>query len=247
MPQTERSERMPQTERYEPTPRAEPQESMPRPERYEPMPGIAELPGWLWRRTGRAARLTLLGALIVLLATAAALVPVILESKEERAESDRRERAERRAELIRRLETEQRPRHRRSTSVAPPEAAANEQLEARSALMDELNAQILADARARVRRGDLDGPIRRVECEPFPRSVDGVGAHQQLGRRTGRYACVAVTAEFGTGEVGATGVIGHQYRTMVDFETGRYAFCNVSGQAGPSREQLVTTPRVCGG
>jgi hypothetical protein len=211
------------------------------------MPGIAELPGWLWRRTGRATRLTLLGALIVLVATGAALVPVIHESKEERAEAERRERAERRAELIRRLETEQRPRHRRSTSVAPPAAAVTEQLEARSALMNELNAEILADARARVRRGDLDGPIRGVECEPFPRSVDAVGGHQQPGRRIGRYACVAVTAEFGTGEAGATGVIGHQYRTMVDFETGRYAFCKVSGQAGPSREQLVTTPRVCGG
>src|SRR5918997_1079407 len=91
-----------------------PTEDPPQTERYEPMPGIAELPGWLWRRTGRAAQLALLGLLIVLLATAAALVPVILESKEERAESDRRERAERRAELIRRLETEQRPRHRRS-------------------------------------------------------------------------------------------------------------------------------------
>jgi hypothetical protein len=216
-------------------------------DRYEPMPGIADLPRWLWRRTGRTARLAALGVVIVLVGAAAALVPVILESKEDQAEADRRDRAERRAELIQRLETEQRPRHRRSASVAPPGATATEQLEARSTLVDELNAEILADARARVRRGDLDGPIRRVECEPFPRSVDGVGAHEQLGRRTGRYACVAVTAEFGTGEVGATGVIGHQYRTMVDFETGRYAFCKVSGQAGPSREQLVTTPKVCGG
>jgi hypothetical protein len=196
---------------------------------------------------GRTARLTALGAVVLLVAAAAALVPVILESKEDRAAAERRDRAERRAELVRRLETEQRPRLRRSTSVAPPGATPGEQLELRSTLMGELNAEMLADARARVRRGDLDGPIRRVECEPFPRSVDAVGAHEQLGRRTGRYACVAVTAEFGTGEVGATGVIGHQYRTMVDFETGRYAFCKVSGQAGPSREQLVTTPRVCGG
>jgi hypothetical protein len=216
-------------------------------DRYEPMPGIVDLPGWLWRRMGRAARLTALGAVVLLVAGAAALVPVILESKEDQAEADRRDRAERRAELVRRLETEQRPRLRRSASVAPAGAAPDEQLEARSTLVDELNAEILADARARVRRGDLDGPIRRVECEPFPRSVDAVGAHEQLGARTGRYACVAVTAEFGTGEVGATGVIGHQYRTMADFVTGRYAFCKVSGQAGPSREQLVTTPRVCGG
>jgi hypothetical protein len=216
-------------------------------DRYEPMPGVADLPGWLWRRMGRTGRLTVLGVLILLVAATAALVPVILESKEDQAAADRRERAERRADLIRRLETEQRPRHRRSSSVTPAAAPPTEQLEARSTLVDELHAEILADARARVRRGDLDGPIRRVECEPFPRSVDAIGAHEQLGRRTGRYACVAVTAEFGTGEAGATGVIGHQYRTMVDFQTGRYAFCKVSGQAGPSREQLVTTPRVCGG
>ena len=216
-------------------------------DRYEPMPGIADLPGWLWRRMGRTARLSALGALILLVAAAAVLVPVILESKDDQAEAERRARAEQRAELIRRLETEQRPRHRRSTSVSPVGATSGEQLEARSTLINELNAEILADARARVRRGDLEGPIRHVQCEPFPRSVDAVGAHEQLGRRTGRYACVAVTAEFGTGEAGATGVIGHTYRTMVDFESGRYAFCKVSGQAGPSREQLVTTPRVCGG
>src|SRR5688572_31354729 len=115
------------------------------------MPGVAELPGWLWRRMGRGSRLTALGALIVLVAVAVALVPVILESKEERAESERRERAERRAELIRRLEVEQRPRLRRSTSLAPPGAADSERLQARAALMDELTGEILADARARVR------------------------------------------------------------------------------------------------
>jgi hypothetical protein len=229
------------------TPHTPTEQDRPQTERYEPMPGITALPGWLWRRTGRTARLAALGAVILLLAAAAALVPVILESKEDQAEADRRDRAERRAELISSLEAEQRPRQRRSASVAAAGATRGEQLEARAALVDEAHAEILADARARVRRGDLDGPVRRVECERFPRSIDEPPAHEQLGSRRGRYACVAVTAEFGTGEVGATGVIGHQYRTMVDFETGRYAFCKVSGKAGPSREQLATTPRVCGG
>ena len=112
--------------------------------------------------------------------------------------------------------------------------------------MERLSALILADARRRVALGELDGPIRRVECEPFPRTVEGVGADRDLGRRRGGYACIAITAEFG-GAAGARGVIGHQYRALVDFATGRFAYCKVSGQAGPAREQLATTPRACGG
>ena len=98
-----------------------------------------------------------------------------------------------------------------------------------------------------MRRGRLKGPIRRVECEPFPRTISGVGADQGLAHPRGRYSCVAATAEFGKGATSVSGVIGHTYRVLVDFETGRYAYCKVSGQAGPSREQLVTTPRACGG
>ena len=106
--------------------------------------------------------------------------------------------------------------------------------------MTDVTTAIDADARARVRRRELDGRIRDVECEPFPRTVDGVGADRDLSRR-GRYVCLAIRSEF-TG-----GVIGHQYRTLVDFGTGRYAYCKVAGQSGPSRDQLVTTPRACGG
>jgi hypothetical protein len=211
------------------------------------MPGIAELPGWVWRRMGRGVRLAALGALVLAVAVLAALLPGILESKQERAQSERRERAERRAQLVRRLEAEQRPRFRRSAAVAPPGASTGERLTARATTMDELTGSILADARQRVERGRLDGPIRRVECERFPRTVEGTGADEDLSRRRGRYACVAVTAEFGRGETSVRGVIGYQYRAMIDFETGRYAFCKVSGQAGPSREQLVTTPPACGG
>ena len=222
---------------------------MPRtePDRYEPLPGIAALPGWIWRKLARRIRLIAVVALLAVAATGAALTPTILESKQERAEAERRERAERRAELARTLRAEQRPRFRRSASVAPPGGAPARRLEARAALMDDLYGAILADARLRVRRGTLDGPIRRVECERFPRTVDGVGADRDLARRTGRYSCIAVTAEFGGGSQSVGGVIGHQYRTRVDFESGRYAFCKVAGQAGPSREQLATTPRACGG
>jgi hypothetical protein len=176
-----------------------------------------------------------------LAAFAVVLVPALRDAAREQDDAVLRERAAQRAELVRRLEAEQRPVHRRSRSVAPPAAGPRERLAARGALMDELAATIQADARTRVRRGDLKGRVRRVECEPFPRTVDGAGADRDLTRRRGRYSCLAITSEF-TG-----GVLGHQYRVLVDFETGRYAYCKITGQSGPSRDQLVTTPRACGG
>ena len=107
--------------------------------------------------------------------------------------------------------------------------------------MDEVAAAIEGDARARGRRGELNGRIRRVVCEAFPRTLNGAGAERDLSRRRGRYSCLAVTAVF-TG-----GAIGHPYRALVNFETGRYAYCKSSGKPEPSREQLATTPRACGG
>jgi hypothetical protein len=218
-----------------------------KPDRYEPLPGILDLPGWAWRRMGRGVRIGLGLGLLALLVLGVAMAPAIRESKEERDQAEQRDRAEARAELVRRLEAEQRPRFGRSRAVAPAGAGAHERLAARAELMEEMPAAILGDARRRVRAGALDGPILRVDCEPFPRSVDGVGADEDLSRRRGRYACVAVTAAFERGEESIGGVIGHQYRVLVDFEVGRFAYCKVSGQPGPSREQLVTTPRACGG
>jgi hypothetical protein len=215
-------------------------------ERYEPLPGIAELPGWLWRKTPKLLRVALGVALVAAIVTAVFVGAGIRDSKQERERSEQREREAQRERLIARLEAEQRPRFGRSNAVLPADAPDRARLAGRAKVMERLTATILADASRRVRRGDLDGPIRRVECEPFPRTVGGVGADRDLSRRHGRYACIAVTAEFGS-ETTTRGVIGHQYRALVDFETGRFGLCKISGQAGPSREQLVTTPRACGG
>lgn len=204
------------------------------PPRYEPLPGLAALPGWVWRRAGRGARLGAAVALLVVIAAGVTLVPALRDAARAQDAALQRERAGQRAELAHRLAAEQRPRHGRSRSVAPT-------LAARASLMDDVAAAIAADARARVRRGELDGPIRRVECEPFPRTVDGRGADRDLSRRRRRYSCLAITSAF------SGGVIGHQYRVLADFETGRYALCKVAGQPGPSRDQLATTPRACGG
>jgi hypothetical protein len=216
------------------------------PPRYEPLPGLAELPAWLWRRAGRGARLGAGLLLLALAAFAVALLPGLRDDAREQSEAVQRARAEQRAQLVERLEAEQRPRFARG-AAAPATAATNARLAARTALLDDVAGSIAADARARVRRGELDGRVRRVDCEPYPRSVRGHAPHESLARRRGRYSCVAVTAEFAGTEESPGGVIGHQYRVLVDFQTGRYGYCKIAGQSGPSREQLVTTPRACGG
>jgi hypothetical protein len=216
-------------------------------DRYEPMPGVAELPRWLWRRFGRGAKVAIGIAAVALVAVGIAVLPGILDSKEEREASERAERAERREARVRELREEMRPRFGSSASVAAAGAATGQQLSARAGLMDDLEASILADARRRVRAGELEGSVERVRCEPFPRSVDAVGADEDLSRRSGRWSCVASVAELEGSEETLGVVIGHRYRAVTDFAGGDYAYCKLSGQAGPQREQLATVPEACGG
>jgi hypothetical protein len=211
------------------------------PDRYEPLPGFTEMPLWLWRRTRRGARIAAGVLVLVAAGLAAAIAPAIDESKDERAASERRERAAQHAQLIRRLNAEQRPHFGRSASVAAAGATARRRLAARAGVMSDLSAAILADARARVRRGRLDGPIRRVDCSPFPRTVGGVAPEDDLSRRRGRYSCIAVTADFDRG------ALGHPYRAVVTFASGRYAYCKIWGRPDPTTLREVLVPRACGG
>jgi hypothetical protein len=210
------------------------------PDRYEPLPSLPEIPGWLWRRTGRAARVGIGVALLVVIAALAVLLPRIGDAKRDASARVAQERARAQAQLTRELEAEQRPILRRG-APAPAGAPRATQLESRAELLGAIEAAIAADARARVRRGALKGPIRRVECERFPQRKGALGADKNLKLARGRYSCLAVTAEF------QGGLLGHQYRAAVDFRTGRYGFCKITGRAGPEREQIVTIPAACGG
>lgn len=178
-------------------------------------------------------RIGVVVALLLAVGGTVALGPRIDESRQRRAAAERREAEQRHARAARELRAEQRPRFGRA---APAERPA-----ARVAALRRLSDAIAADARERVRRGDLTGTIRGVECEPFPRTVGGVDPAHQPSRRRGRYACIAVTAQF------EGGAIGHPFRAMIDFTSGRYAFCKVSGRPDPTPDPDVTTPRVCGG
>jgi hypothetical protein len=215
----------------------------PKPDRYEPMPGIIDLPGWLWRRMPRVAKAGLVVGFVALIAVALLIGPDIRESMRERERAEQQERQRIRAAHEARLRREQRPRF-----VSGP--AATSGVAARRRLLDAASASVLADARRREAAGQLRGPIEGIDCEPFPRNVAGVGADDSTAQRFGRYACLAVTAEFKETESTSGGLLGHPYRMRIDFDTGRYAFCKIAGRPGEgllTRRIPVTVPRVCGG
>jgi hypothetical protein len=216
--------------------------SRPDSDRYEPLPGIAGLPGWVWRRLPQAAKIGVSLLPLVAIGLVLLLGPGIDRSKDEREQAQAERLARQRAERNARLRIEQRPRFGRG-------AAAGFDVARRKELLAEARAGVEADALRRVAAGSLAGPVRRVTCEPFPRTLDAEGAHLDPDRAFGRYACLAVTHEVPAGERSEAATIGHPYRLRIDFTSGRYALCKVAGRAGegaPARP-LVTVPRVCGG
>jgi hypothetical protein len=111
----------------------------------------------------------------------------------------------------------------------------------RAGLLRRVERSILADARARVRAKELDGPVRRVTCEVSPRNDDV-------------FACTAVTNELEAADKDpdnpvVTGVSGHPFRAVVDFPAGRYWWCKrilVPGEGGViDPRAMVDLPREC--
>lgn len=190
----------------------------------------------------KAGKVASVVALLVLIGVGIAIAPGIRESKNEREAREREERRQARVEREARIRAEQRPRF---ATAAPATDVAE-----RRSLVDEAGDTVLADARRRASAGQLRGPVRSVDCEPFPRNVAGVGADDSTDERFGRYACLAVTAEFLETRETSGGVLGHPYRVRIDFDTGRYAYCKIAGR--PAEGQLKrdpgpTVPRICGG
>jgi hypothetical protein len=212
-------------------------------DRYEPLPGIAGLPKWVWGKLPRAGRFAVALLPFAIIALILLLGPRIDESKDRRAQAEREQRAQQAAERVAQLRAEQRPRFERGSPAGRDVAA-------RASLVASVPAAVQADARRRVAAGALDGPIRSVECEPYPRSIDSRGAHLDPSETTGRYSCLAVTRNVQATERNEASSIGHPYRVLVHFDSGRFAFCKVSGRPGEGsigRHIPVPVPEACGG
>jgi hypothetical protein len=173
---------------------------------------------------GVAAAVALAGAVIA----AIILVPRIDDARRGNAERAQRDSARALAEQRARLIAEQRPHH----GSAPAGSG-------RAAIVAGLQSAILSDARSRVATGDLPGPrAKRADCEPV-----------QHGR-PGKYLCLAVTSELPVTDTTVGGAVGHPFSAIVDYKTGRFTWCKVSGRPGEqsiTEKFVVKLPRECGG
>ena len=193
-------------------------------DRYEPFPGLTKIPGWLWRRMGRGARMAAGVGAAVLVVGVILLIPVLSEVRRENRQEERRERAAALAADIKRVNAIQRPR----TATGPRDDP--------SAAVAALRARILVDSNGR--RGL--SRARRVECT--------LGDRKQ---HVGRYSCIAVTARVINADGDrAYGVTGYPYRAVVRFRTGALTWCKVVGRAGEGSlysRNPTPVPRACTG
>jgi hypothetical protein len=161
------------------------------------------------------------GALIALLS------PGVERAKSTNAAAAARARSAAIGSLMRKNAIEQRLREATVGGRDPgPAATAAVRMRARSAIVGDLEQAIAADARARVRAGTLGGPVRSVQCSPFP-----PGSRMSLQAGVGSYACVAVNRLITSGTK-VLGVLGDPFWARVDFARGRLAWCKINPQPG---------------
>jgi hypothetical protein len=175
-----------------------------------------------------------LGAVVVMVLAAGAaalIVPEIEEGKDERATAERREDAAFEAAKRRRLERESRPRFGQGERPQGDLSPLAER-RARRDLVRDLEHAITRDARARVRRGNLDGPILAARCEINPPSQRP--RERDLSVRSMEYECLAITSR----DPGGQFIVGHSFDARVDYERFRFKWAKACRPPGEGAARL---------
>jgi len=183
--------------------------------------------------------LALAGAIVA----AILILPGVFDAKRATDARVAREQAARVAAEKRRLTREQRPHRARPAALRPPRPGAPpaDQLAARRRLVHALEGAILTDARARVKAGELDGPVRRVSCGPLIRNPGNHGEDEDLTKIRGRYDCVAVKQEV-IKEGKVVGLFGHPFVGTADFKRFTLVWCKDNKVPGERGKPLAKVP-----
>lgn len=189
---------------------------------------------------------TALAGLAVLIALGVGAA-VLLTDKSATDKRDRAVRAKLVAAEIARLKRVQAPHRGEDVALRPPKGASPaQQLKARHDLLVAVEQAITADARNRVRTGELKGTISHTECGPFLRARDAVPDDRVLSKPIGRYDCIAVQSDaIHRGET--VGKIGYAWVAALHFDTFTYVTCRNSPAQGEAGKPLafVRLDRSC--
>jgi len=199
------------------------------------------------RLTGRRRRRVQWAAGLAALALTAVAVFVALSLQADRRERERADTAGRVAAEKLRLSRLQAPHRGTAADLRPPAgAAAAERLAARAALVRRVEARITADARGRVRTGEITGPIRGSDCGPFLKDPAAVPDDRVLSKRIGRYDCVAVKTDI-VKDGASVGRLGYAFVAALDFDRFTYVWCRNTPPQSERGETLavVRLERAC--
>jgi hypothetical protein len=218
------------------------------PDRYEPLPPLLEIPGHLVRKMSPRARRIAIALLLAFAVALAVGIPLLIAAKQRDNAAADRAAARAKAARIAALQAEVRLIDGSGTAARGLTGA--KALTARHALVQDLAGAVSTDAARRAASGEFAHAATRVECSRFPPGARGEDPAADLGARRGRYACLAITAEFPHSSATTGGALGYPYRAMLDFRSGHFTFCKISGRPGEmliNRSIHVAVPPACGG
>jgi hypothetical protein len=144
------------------------------------------------------------------------------------------------SDLRAKMTREQAPHHDAAPQLRPPPGASDaQQLAARHRLLLAVQDRITADARARVRTGELDGPVLSTACGPILKSRDAVPDDRVLTKSIGRYDCVAIKDHVIGSDDRKVAELGNAFVAALNFKTYTYTWCRNTPAQGEAGVALV--------
>jgi hypothetical protein len=192
-------------------------------------PRDVDVPPVPWRKLAVA---TAVGVVVCGVA-AALIVPAIDRGKERRAARERAQTAAINAAERRRIIREQVPRHAGAPGLRPD----------RAALLARVQFDISRDAAARVRAGELKGPVGATSCQP------AADARPRPGQAV--FDCLTVASRIAASGASGAGAVGYPFRAVVDWRTFAYTWCKTNPVPAelevPDPRTVVELPPACRG
>jgi hypothetical protein len=181
------------------------------------------------------------GAAAVLLLSLVGVVGLVALGDRDDRETRQKAEQTRRIEALKvRLKRVQAPHRGSAPKLKPPAGATDAQLlAARRALVVAVEDRITADARARERTGELDGPIKDTVCGPILKSKQAIPDDRVLTKPIGRYDCVAIKKHVTTADATKVAELGFAFVAALDFKTYTYTWCRNNPAQGEAGKALV--------